>query len=198
MREGTSLFQHKTSTDVTRLKISSASSAAVRFICASWQISHHFQSKLFSCGPISITISLQRVWGIFHWKKMIYHDMRKNISQRNAVLWLCFLCFSTTASETEATCLLTGEKKKKKGHQTSRKNSKTFIPITVSSSSIFYLFFYSLWSLRDLDSPWLDAQPCNELTDVLRRKLLHLLQIMQSLFYLSLLSSVWIPPYSLW
>lgn len=134
LREGKSLFQHKTSTDVTRLIISSASSPAVRFICASWQISHRLQSKLFSCGPISITMSLWRVWGIFHWKKLISHDMRKNISQRNAVLWLCFLCFSTTASEIEATCFLAGDKEIEKDI---KKTSKIFIPITISPSSIF-------------------------------------------------------------
>lgn len=66
MREGKSLFQYETSTDASGLAKSSVSLVAIRSTCASWQISHHFWSKFFSCRAISTAISLLGVCGIFH------------------------------------------------------------------------------------------------------------------------------------
>lgn len=89
-----------------------------------------------------------------------------------------------------------GKKKKRK-----RKNSKLFVPATVSSSSIFYCLsmlteLSQIWILLG----WLPKQPvtlrahwCSP-----QKVFLHLMQITQALFYPPLPSSVWAPPYSLW
>lgn len=71
--------------------------------------------------------------------------MARNISQRNAVLWLCFLCFSTMGSEVEATCLLDGDKGKEKD---TRHQEKLQFFYSYTSFLILSFLIVLLWSVN--------------------------------------------------
>lgn len=151
MREEKSLFRCKTSTDVSRLTTSCASSVAIRCMCAPWQTSHHFQFKLFSCGSVSTTRSPNQGLRYFSLEFFFKKANQNKANKPNLFLmiWHYFplkemvvLCLFPTDSEIRRICWLTWEEKQKT-YQKSRKISSISVSTTISSFSLFSLSFYT-------------------------------------------------------
>lgn len=141
------MFQYKPNTDVSRLTISSVSLVAIRFMCAFWQSSHYFQPKLFSCGPVSTTISLVRVAGIFHWKNdFSWYDMI-TLSKKFCVYGCVAIPLQYSFRNMDDTFAGWGREERITTEFKKKKKSKCF---SCNSFFIFYFFLslYNHWTLH--------------------------------------------------